>query len=217
MQPPLTINVALVDDHVLFRKGIASLIDGFENYQVIHQSGNGREFIEHCRYATPDVVLLDFQMPIMDGEQTALWIRQNLPQAKVLALSMYDAEQSVLKMIKAGAKGYLLKNAEPSELKTALNQVTQRGVYHSELVSSAMMKNFSSSTAVTSDPKAIAGKELEFLQLACSERTYKEIAESMHVSERTVDAYREHLFVRFGIKSRVGLVLFAVRHKLIEV
>lgn len=217
MQTPAPITVALVDDHVLFRKGMSGLVNGFDGYRVIHQSGNGIEFIENCKHAVPDVVLLDFQMPIMDGEQTAQWAKQNLPHAKVLALSMYDAEQNVIKMIKAGARGYLLKNAEPTELKLALDHVISRGVYHSELVSSAMMKNFHGEVAAAPDPKTIVGKELEFLQLACSERTYKEIADSMHVSERAVDAYREHLFTRFQIKSRVGLVLFALRHRLIDV
>lgn len=217
MQPKALTTVALVDDHALFRQGIAGLIDGFEGYKIIHQSGNGREFMEHCRKATPEIALVDFQMPVMDGEQTALWVRQHQPGVKVLALSMYDDEQNILKMVKAGAKGYLLKNAEPLELKNALDQVSARGVYHSELVSSVMMKNFTQPVAAMPDPAAIVGKELEFLRLACSELTYKEIAEQMHISERTVDSYREHLFAKFNIKSRVGLVLFAVRNKLIRV
>jgi two-component system invasion response regulator UvrY len=213
------ISISLVDDHVLFRNGIAQLVQNFSEYKVVNQSSNGKEFIEWIQAGNrTDIVILDIQMPVMDGEFTARWLHQNEPKIKVLALSMFDDEHHVLKMIKAGARGYILKNAEPDELRLALDQIWHRNLYHSELVSNAMMKSLADGSG--SDQKEfikLHEKEREFLQFLCSDLTYKEISGKMNVAVRTVDTYRENLFNRFNIKSRIGLVLFAIRNELVKI
>jgi DNA-binding NarL/FixJ family response regulator len=212
------VTVSIVDDHRLFRNGIAELIAHFDEYKVISQSGNGKEFIESVQLGVvPEMVILDIQMPEMDGEETAKWIKQNQPHVKILALTMHDDERNILRMIKAGARGYVLKNAEPDELKLALDQIWARGFYHSDLVSDTLRRNFVGvDSEVSVSQLTLHEKEREFLQLICTELTYKEIAELLNISTRTVDGYREILFEKFQAKSRVGLVIFAVKNDLVK-
>lgn len=211
------ISISLVDDHPMFRNGIAGLISGFDGYCILNQSGNGKEFIESVMAGqVPDMVILDFQMPVMNGEETALWIKQNQPSIKVLSLTMFDDEQHILKMIKAGARGYVLKSAEPDEIKLALDQVWTKNFYHSDLVSNLLMKNLRGEQEI-SKALILPAREMEFLQFICTDLAYKEIADRMGISVRTVDTYREVLFEKSGTKSRVGLALFAVKHGLVKV
>lgn len=212
------ISVSLVDDHPMFRNGMAGLIDDFDGYFVLNQSGNGQEFIEKVKAGqVPEIAILDFQMPVMSGEETALWIKQHMPSIKVLSLSMFDDEQHILRMIKAGARGYILKSSEAEEMKLALDQVATKNFYHSELVSNTLMKNFlTGDTVISGSQLTLEEKEQEFLQMLCTELTYKEIAERLKVTERVVDGYREILFARFHIKTRIGLVLFAIKNDMVR-
>jgi|SRR5687767_3109423 len=211
--------VGLVDDHVLLRKGLASLL--VENgYTSVIQADNGKQYIEKLTGAEiPDIVLLDINMPVMDGYATAIWLKENHPQMKILALSMYDDEHSIIRMLRHGAGGYILKDCEPGELKTAIEAIIQKGYYHNELVSSRLihtMQNTNGNSVRNGYPE-LTQKEIRFLQLICSEMTYKEISAVMKLSPRTIDGYRDALFEKFGIKSRVGLVLFAIKNHLINV
>ena len=212
--------VGLVDDHVLLRKGLASLL--MENgYPTVIQADNGKHFIEKLSSGeVPHIVLLDINMPVMDGYATASWLKENQPQMKILALSMYDDEHSIIRMLRHGAGGYILKDCEPSELKTAIEAITQKGYYHNELVSSRLihtMQNIDGNHSGRNGYPELNQKEVRFLQLICSEMTYKEISAVMKLSPRTIDGYRDALFEKLGIKSRVGLVLFAIRNHLINV
>jgi DNA-binding NarL/FixJ family response regulator len=129
-------NVAIVDDHTMFRKGLAALINFFPNYKVSLDASNGKDFIRQLHSAQlPDIVLMDINMPEMDGYATTMWLRENHPEIKTLALSTMDSETAIIKMIKSGAKGYVLKDAEPSELKLAFDEVMSRGYFYNELVS----------------------------------------------------------------------------------
>ena len=211
--------VALIDDHVLLRKGLANLIESFGGYKVLFQADNGKQFIESLHKGiVPDIVLIDINMPIMDGHETAIWIRENNFKISVLALSMYDDENSIIKMFKAGAKGYILKDCDPSELKTALQALVTKGFYYNEMITGKLIH-----TIGTLDEKEIQSRmlaklndrEIAFLKLICSEYTYKEIAEKMFVSSRTVDGYRDALFEKLEVKSRVGLVMFAIKNSVI--
>ncbi len=212
--------VALIDDHVLLRNGLANLIETLGDYKVLFQADNGKQFVETVQNGTvPDIVLIDINMPIMDGYETATWIRENKLKIIILALSMYDDENSIIKMFKAGAKGYILKDCDPSELKTALEALVTKGFYYNEMITGKLIH-----TINTLDEKEIQSKmlaklndrEIAFLKLVCSEYTYKEIAEKMFVSTRTVDGYRDSLFEKLEVKSRVGLVMFAVKNGVIS-
>jgi len=213
------IKVVLADDHVLLRQGLANLIDGFGNYKVAFQADNGRDFIEKlARDAKPDIVLMDINMPLMDGYETSLWLKENAPGIRVLALSMYDDEISIIRMFRAGVKGYVLKDCEPAELRHALDVVMDRGFYYSDLVTGVFMHSV---TRAQDDPmgKAIDlnSREVGFLKLCCSEMTYKEIASEMNLSPRTIDGYRDDLCAKLGVKTRIGLVMYAIRNGIFRV
>ena len=201
------INVALVDDHVLLRNGLAKLIRSFGTYNVLFEASNGKDFIEKAK-TLPQLVLMDINMPEMDGYETTAWLRANHPDVMVLALSMYDNENAVIKMFKAGAKGYILKDCDPAELKAAFDALVTKGFYYSEMVTGRFIRNIHS----LDQQVQLNERESTFLKLACSELTYKEIAEKLYVSPRTVDGYRDDLFDKLKVKTRVGLVMYAIKH-----
>lgn len=208
------IKVALIDDHHLLRSGLARIIDRFEGYTVLLEAGNGREFIDMLagdKTLKPDIILLDISMPEMDGYQTAEWIKNNLPDAKVLVLSMLDNEIAVLRMLQLGARGYVLKDIKPVVLKEAFDHIEHHGYYSNDLVTSRLLKQVSESETDVQPTLKISQREKEFLQFVCSDLTYREIGEKMNVSSRTVDNYRDSLFTKFGFKTRVGLALFAIK------
>lgn len=213
------IKVVLVDDHVMLRSGLASVIKDF-GYQVLFEANNGKELQTKLdKENLPDLVILDINMKIMDGYETALWLKQTYPLIKVLALSMYDDENAIIKMLKNGARGYILKDNEPGELKAALNDVINKGYYYSELVTGKLIHSINKS-----DDEASAGnisklneREIEFLKHTCSELTYKEIAAQMHLSPRTIDGYRDALFEKLNIKTRTGLAIYAIKNGLVQI
>ena len=215
------ISIGLVDDHVLLRKGLATLLSE-RDFDVSLQADNGRDFIQALGTGQPpEVLLLDINMPVMDGYATAQWMKTNHPETKILALSVYDDENSIIRMLHCGARGYILKDCEPDELSRAIRSVAERGYYHSELVSSKLIHSLQLQNNGGASPNSshveLTQKETQFLRLICSEKTYKEIASEMRLSPRTIDGYRDMLFEKLGIKSRVGLVLFAIKNRLVQV
>jgi len=213
--------IALADDHILMREGLSSLINSFSNYSVLFEADNGKQFIDKLNPAKlPDLVLMDITMPEMDGYSTTSWIRVNYPMIKVIALSVMDDESAIIRMLKSGARGYLLKNSKPDELKQALDTVTSKGYYFNELVSNRLINSINKIGDKDSALRKVVNlteREKEFLILLCSEKPYKEIAEEMFVSPRTIDSYRDTLFEKLHVKTRVGLVLFAIKNKVIEI
>jgi two-component system, NarL family, invasion response regulator UvrY len=211
------IRVGLVDDHKLFRRGIAELIERFDDFMVVFELNNGKELQKYITAEnTPDVILLDINMPELDGYQTATWLNLYYPGVKILVLSMYDSEAAIIKILKAGARGYLLKDADPAELKQALKEVIEHGYYHSGIVAQALMDNLHKIERPSDLLPVLTDRESKFLTLACSELTYKEIADEMSVTPRAVDGFREALFEKLNVKSRVGLVIFAIRSGLVK-
>ncbi|MDR3696766.1 response regulator transcription factor [Mucilaginibacter sp.] len=208
-----TIQIALVDDHRLFRSGIASLINNFIGYTVIFEAANGDEMISKIKPDfRPDIILLDINMPGMNGINTARWLKTAYPQIQIIVLSMFDDAEKVLAMLKLGVKGYLLKDSEPIEFEQALQKVSQGEVYYPEFVTRLLVDSINN--PVEFDKLNI--REVEFLKLVATELTYKEIADQMRISVRTIDGYRDQLFEKLHVKSRVGLVLYAIKNKLIE-
>ena len=206
------IKVALVDDHILLRNGLRGLIDSFNNCTVLYEANNGRDFINKLKAEQiPDIVLMDINMPEMDGYETTLWVKNNHPDIKVLALSMYDNENAIIRMLRAGVKGYILKDCDPSELEYAINSIMTSGFYYTENVTGKLVSIVSKKD---SDDE-LNEREIAFLKLVCSELTYKEIADKMYKGVRTIDGYRDELFEKLNIKSRVGLVLFAIKNGIV--
>jgi DNA-binding NarL/FixJ family response regulator len=212
------IKVALVDDHVLLRNGLASVIAGFGDFTILFEADNGKHFIEQIdKFGLPDVVLLDITMPEMDGFETAKWIRKNHPRVKMLVLSMMDNDISIIRMLRNGAQGYILKDSKPGVLSAALNDVAHKGFYMNELITGKLVHIASKSTAEDEIEVKLTDKEITFLRLCCSEKSYKEIADEMNITPRAVEGLRSNLFEKLAIASRVGLVLYAIRNSLVTV
>lgn len=213
--------IALVDDHVLLRKGLCEIIRGFHSYSIAFEANNGRDFIDKLdAHNLPDIVLLDINMPEMDGYQTAMWIKNNYPEIKVLVLSLYDSETAIVRMFRAGARGFIVKDCEPSDLKTAIGQIIAKGFYYSEMVTGSLIHSINKLDENKDHVKEMASlneREIEFLKLVCSELTYKEIADKMCLSPRTIDGYRDTLFQKLGVKTRVGLVLYAIKTGIVSI
>ncbi|MCB9234512.1 MAG: response regulator transcription factor [Bacteroidia bacterium] len=210
----------IVDDHQMFAEALADIIARDTDFKVLCTVRNGRELLQKLQPGAPvpGLVLLDLNMPEMDGHATALHLREHFPAIKFMVLSMNGEEDDILKMLKAGCCGYILKEAPRSELKMALQMVFERGYYHSDLVANLLVQSlYGGSAGQEANPLSLSEREKEFLPLACTELTYKEIADKMCVAERTVDGYRESLFQKLGVKSRVGLAIFAVRNGLVEI
>lgn len=212
--------IALVDDHVMLRNGLAALLEE-AGYAVLFQAKNGKEFVElSARHPQPDVVLMDINMPLMDGFETTLWLRQTHPDVRVLVLSMRDDEASIIRMLRNGARGYILKDSDPDELGKAIDAVHEKGFYHSETVSGKIINAINHLDEHPPDEPGLphlSEKETEFLHWACTDYSYKEIAERMGVSPRTVDNYRDSLQEKLDCKGRIGLAIWAIRHGLVKV
>ena len=213
-------NIAVVDDHTLFRKGLISLINVFPNFDVILEASNGKDFIQRLNpEQLPEIVLMDISMPEMDGYATCEWLKSHYPSMKVLALSTMDAETAIIKMIRSGAKGYIVKDADLSELKLAFSELLSIGFFYNELVSRKVIHSISKivedNDAVTALQK-LSDNELNFLRLSCSEKTYQEIANEMFKSEKTIDGYRAELFKKLNVSSRVGMVMYAIKNGIVQ-
>jgi DNA-binding NarL/FixJ family response regulator len=213
--------IGIVDDHTMFRKGLAALISVFPRYSVLFDVGGGEDCIRKLEDGlVPDIILMDIAMPGLDGFATTARIRNQVPEVRVLALSTMDADTAIIRMIRSGARGYVLKDADPSELKKAFDEVLSLGYYYNDLVSRKIIQSvhlFGQDGNSASSSARLSDREMTFLQLACSEKTYQEIAGEMFVSERTVDGYRDALFKKLNVSSRVGLVLYAIRNGMVKI
>jgi len=200
------------------RNALAKLIHSFEQYTVLFEADNGKE-LRHkiMQQVIPDIVMLDINMPEMDGFETTQWLHKTYPQVKILALSMFSDERTIIKMFRLGARGYLSKNTDPGELKRALDSLADKGVYLSDYVSGKLVMGLHDDMDKATRDIVLNEKERDFLRWTCSELTYKDIAAKMFVSPRTVDDYRQSLFNKLKVHSRVGLVMYAIRNGIVIV
>jgi DNA-binding NarL/FixJ family response regulator len=208
------INVALADDHILLRNALCGLIDSFGDCKVTFQCSNGKELTENISAGNvPDVVLLDLNMPEMNGYETADWLQKNFPAVHVLMLTMYDSELSMIKLLQTGVKGFLKKDIHPSELKFAIHSVMESGYYYSNRSTGKLVNLFRNNIdgAAGLYKSLLNEQELQFLRMVCSDLTYKEIAQRMSLNPRAVDTLRDQLFIKLDVKSRVGLAMVAIK------
>jgi DNA-binding NarL/FixJ family response regulator len=214
------IKVALVDDHALLRNGLANVIKSFGNYTVLFEADNGRECIDMLMAGNkPDIILLDVNMPEMNGFNTAKWLKENEPEIKVLVLTMMDDDMSIIQMMQLGAKGYILKDTKPEGLKNALHEIAERGFYFNETISDKMLSIVSNPNKDKKPKQEIqfSNQEIMFLKLCCTEKSYKEIGASMGVSARTAETMRVNMFEKLETQSRIGIVMYAIRNGIIQV
>jgi len=219
MKPELRlVNIAIVDDHHLFRSGLINLVQSFgSDYKVIMEANNGKEFLSLLETNPhPEIVLMDLNMPVMDGFETAAIMQKKFPKIKILVITMVEDEKTMIRMLKLGIRGYLSKDIEPEELRKALNITSTQGFYYTDRVTGQLV-NDAFETEDSALKNTINAREQKFLELACSEYTYKEIADRMGLSFKTIDGYRDSLFTKLKVKSRVGLVLYAIKNNLVFV
>ena len=212
----MTIDIGVADDQQLFLKSLITLINTFPGFQVTAESLNGRDLLNKLQGMPrpPSILLLDVNMPSMDGIRTAAAVAHSYPAIKMVALSMKDDDITVINMIKAGCCAYLLKDIHPLELEKALREVDAKGYYnadHANLNKSRLIRQERANEA-----RALSEKEQLFLRLSCSDLTYKQIAARMYLSERTIDGYRESVFEKLQVESRVGMVLAAIRQNIVS-
>jgi DNA-binding NarL/FixJ family response regulator len=213
----MKIPVGIVDDHQLFLKSLGLMLSGFDNFTVTVEALNGKDLEQKMQVTDtlPEIVLLDVNMPVMNGIETAGWLRKNYPGIKTVALSMNDNDNDIIGMIRAGCCAYLLKDIHPIELEKALDEINTKGYYNADAgnINYRRLLMFEDKN----DPLYISEKERQFLKYACHEMNYKQIADTMNVSERTIDGYRESLFEKLGVHSRIGLILEAIKRDLVKV
>ena len=209
------IKIALIDDHILVRNALSIVIDSFEECIVVNQSCNGKEMITAFLSGTvPDIAILDLNMPEMDGFESADWLHKNFPRVHILMLTMYDSELSFIRLLQKGIKGFLKKNIPTSELKFAILSIMQSGFYYSNHITGKLINLFYSGKedSMPLQKTLLSDQEIQFLKLACSDLTYKEIAKAMKLNARSIDSLRNHLFIKLDVKSRVGLAVVAMRN-----
>lgn len=206
--------IVIVDDHTLIAQALRGIIVNFEQFEVLYECENGQALIEKLKVKNniPTIVLLDISMPIMDGFETAKWLKKNHPEVLIMTLSMQDDEQSVIKMIKNGANGYLLKNTHPAELEKALLKLVTDDFYYPDWASRMVFASLNEDKKAALNTIKLTDREIEFLKYTVTEMNYKEIAEKMFCSPRTVESYRDSLFEKLELKTRVGLAVYALKN-----
>jgi DNA-binding NarL/FixJ family response regulator len=217
----MAITIALADDHQLVRKGIRLLLENIKDFKVLIDAADGRELIDRIEALAkkPDLVLVDVNMPVMSGQETVKYLRDQYPDLRIVALSVLDQLTVVREMIRLGANAYLFKDSSPETFHKVLLEVHNHGHYYDQRVIDSMMLHDSTHATKSAYQKKLGeltARELTFLNHCCSELTYKEIADRMGISLRTVDGYRDSLFDKLHLKSRTGLVLFAVESGLFK-
>jgi two-component system, NarL family, invasion response regulator UvrY len=220
------VKIAIVDDHNLFRKGLIKLInlgDKSNKYTILFEAENGIVLKEKLHQKElPDIILMDVDMPQMDGYETVTWLQRSYPEINILVISMFETEKHILRMLKLKVKGYLSKDIKVEDMHNALEDIMNKGFYYTDKVATIIanaLNDNSKDEETTNNALLVDLKEneREFIKLACTELTYAQIAEKMHLSVKTIEGYREALFLRFSLKNRVSLAMFAVRNGLVKI
>ena len=220
MQTQNSISIAVVDDHTLFRKGMISLIEMVGlNTKVLFEADNGLDMQKKLNPDNvPDIILMDINMPGMDGFQSVKWLNKNFPAIKVLIISMIDGEAGIIKMLKLGVKGYLSKDVHPQEIRNALSAIYNKGFYYTDFITGNLVHTLNNDPGKkeVQDEIILNDKERNIICLSCSELTFNEIAIKLCMSPKTMEGYRYVLYEKLQVKSRVGMALYAVKHGMVS-
>lgn len=210
--------VAIVDDHALMRNGLVELVNTFDGYQVLFQAGTYEELVDKINTGKiPDIILLDVNMPGKNGYDVSLWLKDNHPEIKICALSMHDNEITIIRMLKNGVRGYLLKACQPNELKLAMDSILARGYHHSDLITGHLLHSVQQRGPENGKSPELTQKDITFLKYACTEMSYKEIGKKMFLSPRTIEGYSNRLCEKLNASSRIGLVLYSIKNGIVQV
>lgn len=213
------IRVAIADDHKIFRKGVILSLRHYTNIKFVLEAENGDDLLRNIEEANPDVVLMDLRMPIKDGIEATKYISTHYPKISVLVLSMHDDDKFVVHLMENGANGYLLKSAEPQEIRKAILDVKSKGYYLNNFVNRILLRKSQVRSKVIdklTKSVEVSDKERDVLRYICMEFTSAEIGEKLGISARTIESIKERLMERFGVKNTAGLVFFAAKNDLVE-
>jgi len=207
--------IAIVDDHTLFRQGISSILLENDEIRIVFDAANGHEMKEKiATHPLPHVILMDITMPKVNGYDATRWLKQNYPTVKVLALSMFEEDEPIIKMLKCGAGGYILKESTAADLVFAIKTIAEHDYFLNNQVTGKLLRSLQGEVKTPTAVNNLTANEVKFLELCCSELTYKEIANKMCLSVHTIDNYRDSLFQKLDLKSRTGLVIFALKNNI---
>jgi DNA-binding NarL/FixJ family response regulator len=217
------IKVAIADDHKIFRKGVILSLRPYTNIKFVLEADHGQQLLDGLQDITaddkPDVILMDLRMPMKDGIETTKQVAKQFPQIHIIALTMFEDERFVSHMMEIGANGYLLKSADPAEIKRAIMEVMSKGYYLNNFVNRILLKKSHSKTKAIptlNSEITLNDRERDVIKYICMEFTAQEIAQKLEVSPRTVEAIKDRLMERFGAKNTAGLVFFAVKNNLVD-
>lgn len=217
----MPVSICLVDDHPIVRNGLKALIERLGDNKVTAEFDNGKELMDALPFKDqPDLIIMDLNMPVMDGKQAVHQLKTKKVNIPVLMLTLETEEKSIIELFRMGIRGYLPKSCTAEELKKSISDVINTGYYHNEIFATAAAKIAGMEVDDgRSLPAALTEKERQFIELVCNEDepTYDQIASRMGVSRRTVDGYRESIFEKFNVRSKTGLVLFAIKYKIIDI
>lgn len=214
-----TCNIVLVDDHTLFRNGLRTLLSGIEGFNVVGEASDGIELLDLLEKITPDVILLDIEMPRMNGIAAAEEALKRWPDLKIITLSMYGDEDYYFKMVSLGVKGFILKNSEIKDVVAAIDAVAEGGSFFSQELLFNLVSNLKStpSSVPEDSPEQLSQRESEILLHICRGESNNEIADALFISKRTVDKHRSNILAKTGCKNTANLVVYAIKHHLVEI
>lgn len=213
------IKIAIADDYKIYRDGLKVGLMADEKFEIIMEADNGEDLLEAMKTSLPDIVIMDLKMPVMDGMEATKFIRKNFPEVKVLVVTMYDDDKFIIHLMEIGANGYLLKNAEPEEIRKAIYSVKENGYYFNDLVNKALLKKLVIKNHIKpsfNKDVEFTERELEVLKMICEEKTAAEIAKEIFLSPRSVEGIRQRLIEKVGVRNMAGLVMFAVKSGIAE-
>jgi DNA-binding NarL/FixJ family response regulator len=213
------IRIAIADDYKIFREGLKVGLSADDDLEVMMEADNGEDLLKALEKETPDVILMDLKMPIMDGMEATKEVRKKYPSIKVLVVSMYEDDKFIIHLMENGANGYLLKNTEPDEIRRSIYAVHENGYYFNDLVNKALLKKLVLKNNLKpsfNQNVELSERELEVLKMICEEKTAAEIAKEIFLSPRSVEGIRQRLIEKVGVRNSAGLVMFAVKSGLVD-